>query len=218
MQLDLCSLKSVREFAEEVLEREERLDVLINNAGCLAPLKRTDTEDGLEMTLQSNYLGHFLLTNLLIERLKRSAPSRIINVGSITHWLGKFDGDIDSMGYNRHQVYANTKLFNMLFTIELAGRLAGSGVTANCCHPGAVQSSLTEHHGDLFTRIVTFGVRMIGKSAEDGAQTSVYLAVSEDVENISGKMFADCKPSWAPGKPEDVHKLWEISERITGLS
>ncbi|KAK8786950.1 hypothetical protein V5799_023283, partial [Amblyomma americanum] len=126
MQLDLCSLKSVREFAQEVLEREERLDVLINNAGCLAPPKRTETEDGFEVTFQSNHLGHFLLTNLLLGLLKRSAPSRIVNVGSDAHRFGAFDGDISFNRYNRNRIYATTKLFNMLFTMELAERLAGS--------------------------------------------------------------------------------------------
>lgn len=221
MQLDLCSLKSVRHFAQQVNEREERLDVLINNAGLLPPPERTETEDGFEMTFQANHLGHFLLTSLLLELLKKSAPSRIINVGSVAHWFGMFE--VDNIGFKRYKqnhIYSNTKLYNMLFTVELARRLAGTGVTANCCHPGFVKSHLADRTGDFHARLVDFLVQSFGKSVEDGAQTSLHLAVADEVEGVSGKFFADCKPSSPPAwatNPKRADILWKASETMTGL-
>lgn len=221
MQLDLCSLKSVRHFAQQVNEREERLDVLINNAGLLPPPERTETEDGFEMTFQANHLGHFLLTGLLLELLKKSAPSRIINVGSVAHWFGTFE--VDNIGFKRYKqnhIYSNTKLYNMLFTVELARRLVGTGVTANCCHPGFVKSHLADRTGDFHARLVDFLVQNFGKSVEDGAQTSVHLAVADEIEGVSGKFFADCKPSLPPAwaaNPKRADILWKASETMTGL-
>ncbi|KAK8783069.1 hypothetical protein V5799_015591 [Amblyomma americanum] len=223
MQLDLCSFESVRHFAQQVLEREQRLDVLINNAGALPPPERRETEDGFEVTFQANHLGHFLLTNLLLGLLKKTAPSRIINVGSTAHWFGRFE--VDNIGFKRYiqnRIYSNTKLYNMLFTVELAQRLAGTGVTANCCHPGFVKSHLADRTGDFHARLVDFLVHMFGKSVRDGAQTSVHLAVSEEVRGESGKMFADCKPSWAVPRwatnPRHAELLWEVSHSMAGLS
>ncbi|XP_037556191.1 LOW QUALITY PROTEIN: retinol dehydrogenase 12-like [Dermacentor silvarum] len=220
MQLDLCSLASVRQFAHQVLAQEERLDVLINNAGTLPPPERTETEDGFEMTFQANHLGHFLLTNLLIDLLKKSAPSRIINVGSMAQVFGRFE--VDNIGFKRYKqnrIYSSTKLYNMLFTVELARRLAGTGVTANCCHPGIVKTHLADRGGaDFHSRLLQFIVVNFGKSVEEGAQTSVHLAVSE--ESVSGKMFSDCKQSWAPRwatNPEHARMLWEASETMTGI-
>ncbi|KAH9369562.1 hypothetical protein HPB48_019650 [Haemaphysalis longicornis] len=221
MQLDLCSLKSVRHFAQQINEREQRLDVLINNAGLLPPPERTQTEDGFEMTFQANHLGHFLLTSLLLDILKKSAPSRIINVGSVAHWFGIFEEDnIGFKRYKQNHIYSNTKMYNMLFTVELARRLVGTGVTANCCHPGFVRSHLADRTGDFHARLVDFLVQNFGKSVEDGAQTSVHLAVAEEVEGISGKLFADCKPSSPPSwasNPKRADILWKASENMIGL-
>ncbi|KAK8783068.1 hypothetical protein V5799_015590 [Amblyomma americanum] len=128
MQLDLCSFESVRQFAQQVLEREERLDVLINNAGKIATAKKTETEDGFESTLQTNHLGHFLLSNLLLDLLKKSAPSRVIVVGSSMIWWARMDrNNIDfSRYYDRVGVYNTTKLYNMLFVVALSRRLNGT--------------------------------------------------------------------------------------------
>ncbi|KAH7949042.1 hypothetical protein HPB49_004339 [Dermacentor silvarum] len=217
MNLDLCSFHSIRQFAQQVLRQEERLDVLINNAGILATSRRRETEDGFEVTFQSNYLGHFLLTNLLLGLLKKSSPCRIINVGSIGHWMGTFNSDVDFKKYSQNHVYTSTKLYMTLFTMELARRLAGTGVTANCLHPGFVKSDFAHQATDFYTRTVDFVIRLFGKSVNDGAQTSVHLAVSEEVEGVSGGMFSDCKPSFAPGKPQDAEVLWNISQRMAGL-
>ncbi|XP_072145778.1 retinol dehydrogenase 13-like [Dermacentor andersoni] len=218
MSLDLCSFHSIRQFAQQVVKQEERLDVLINNAGILDHPQRIETEDGFEVTFQSNYLGHFLLTNLLLGLLKKSSPCRIINVGSIAHWGGTLDADVDFKKYSQNHVYTSTKLYMTLFTMELARRLAGTGVTANCLHPGCVKSDFADQATDFYARTVGFVIRLFGKSVSDGAQTSVHLAVSEDVEGVSGKMFSDCKPSFAPGKPQDAEALWDISQRMVGLS
>ncbi|XP_077491850.1 retinol dehydrogenase 13-like [Amblyomma americanum] len=218
MPLDLCSFKSIKQFAQKIVDREQRLDVLINNAGGMAPPQITETEDGFEETFQSNYLGHFLLTNLLLGLLKKSAPSRVINVGSLAHWIRALDDDISFKRYSRNQVYASAKLFCMLFTMELARRIAGSGVTVNCCHPGIVKSRFADRYDDLYTRLINFIIHIFEKSVEDEAQTSVHLSVSEGVEGVSGQMFVDCKPVKAPGKPEDARALWEISQRMTGFS
>lgn len=216
MQLNLCSFASIRQFAQQVVAQEDRLDVLINNAGIISPPTRQVTEDGFEVTFQTNYLGHFLLTNLLLGLLKKSSPSRIINVGSIAHWFVQFPSDVDFKEYEQKIVYPCTKLYMMLITKELARRLKGSGVTANCLHPGFVKSDFANHR-DLYARTIGLTISLFGKSVKDGAQTSVYLAVSEDVEGVSGKVFADCKPTFAPGKQQDAKTLWDVSQRMAGL-
>lgn len=217
MRLDLCSFASIRQFASQVVAQEQRLDVLINNAGILSPPSRRETGDGFEVTFQTNYLGHFLLTNLLLGLLKKSSPSRIINVGSIAHWFATFDDDVNFQKYKQNLVYPATKLYMTLFTMELARRLANTGVTVNCLHPGFVKSEFASLTGDLYARTVDFCIRWFGKSVEDGAQTSIHLAVSEEVEGISGKAFADCKPTSAPGNQHDAETLWDVSQKMAGL-
>lgn len=216
MCLDLCSFASIRQFASQVVAQEERLDVLINNAGVLSPPRRTETEDGYEITFQTNYLGHFLLTNLLLGLLKKSSPSRIINVGSIAHWFAAFDADVGFQKYQQNLVYPCTKLYMTLFTMELARRLADTDVTVNCLHPGFVQSEFATA-ANFYARIVNFCIRCFGKSVKDGAQTSVHLAVSEEVEGVTGRMFADCKPTSFPGNFHDAENLWDVSHKMAGL-
>ncbi|XP_075725765.1 retinol dehydrogenase 12-like isoform X1 [Rhipicephalus microplus] len=217
MRLDLCSFASIRQFASQVVAQEERLDVLINNAGILPPPTRTETEDGFETTFQANYLGHFLLTNLLLGLLKKSSPSRIINVGSLAHWFATFDADVGFQRYRRIQVYPKAKLYVALFTMELARKLADTGITVNCVHPGIVKSELTRRAQDFYSRASSLLVDCFGKSAEDGAQTSIHLAVSKEVEGVSGKMFADCKPMFSFGNEHDAQILWDTSQKMAGL-
>ncbi|KAM7300810.1 retinol dehydrogenase 11 [Ixodes scapularis] len=221
MQLDLCSLKSVRRFAKDILEREDRLDVLINNAGIMPPVQRVETEDGFESTFQANHLGPFLLTHLLLDLLKRSAPSRVVMLTSVGQWFGSVDWDnLDFRHYKQERIYCNTKLYNTLYTVELARRLANTGVTANCCHPGFVKTELASHSSDLHTKFTDILIQNFGKSPEEGAQTTVHLAVSEVVEHVTGRYFADCRPSVAPRwalDPLSAKRFWDASEEMLGL-
>ena len=222
---DLADLASVRQGAAEILEQAPRLDVLVNNAG-LVLTERAETVDGYEATLATNHLGPFLLTNLLLDRMKGSAPSRIVNVASSAHNAARhgmrFDDLQSEKRYRGMQVYGQSKLANILFTLELARRLADSAVTANSLHPGTVR---TGYGGDGDTRgFLAFGIKIASPfflSPAKGARTSVYLASSPDVEGISGQYFVKCKPkrprSWAQD-PEAARRLWQVSEELVGLA
>ncbi|XP_042144208.1 retinol dehydrogenase 12 [Ixodes scapularis] len=220
MQLDLCSFDSVRNFANKVIASEERLDVLINNAGMMSPPNREETKDGFEVTFQANHLGHFLLTHLLLDLLKRSQPSRIVVVGSVGQTLGRLD--INDLSFGEYWFpllnYCTTKQCNMLFTVELSRRLQGTGVTVNCCHPGYVRSDIANRSEDMQTWLFNRLLDAYGKNVKQGSETTVYLAVSEDVETISGKYFSDCKKSFAVPWATDrikAKQLWEESLKMT---
>ena len=225
MRLDLASLASVRRFAAEFLTTHPRLDVLINNAG-LVLSNRSETEDGFESTFGVNHLGHFLLTNLLLPRLKESAPSRIVVLASDAH-RGALGGlDFDDLharrSYRGMPVYCRSKLANILFTVELADRLRDTGVTVNAVHPGVVG---TEFGGaDDTTGFFRWLVKMTHwaqATPEKGARTSVYVASAPELEGVSGKYFARSKVSRASRAAQDrgaALRLWEISEQLTGAS
>ncbi|XP_015268799.1 PREDICTED: retinol dehydrogenase 12 [Gekko japonicus] len=218
-KLDLADTKSIREFAENFLKEENELHILINNAGVMmCPYSKT--ADGFEMHMGVNHLGHFLLTFLLLERLKQSAPARIVNVSSLAHHGGKIRfHDLQSeKSYNRTLAYCHSKLANILFTRELAKRLQGTGVTVNALHPGSVQTELTRHVPlvDIIWRKITFFL----KTPQEGAQTSVYCAVAEELESVSGKYFSDCQPAYvsAQGRNEETAKqLWKVSCELLGI-
>jgi len=221
-KLDLASLDSVRTFADSILNGESRLDILINNAGVMmCPYQKT--KDGFEMQFGTNHLGHFLLTMLLLDLLKKSAPSRIVNVSSIGHSLGSgkihFDDINFEKDYSPYEAYFHSKLANVLFTRELSKRLESCHVTANSLHPGAVKTDLERHFTILQTLMVP--VRWYTyKSAEQGAQTSIYCAVSEEMEGVSGKYLADCaikEPSKGAQDDEAASKLWDLSLKLVGL-
>jgi NAD(P)-dependent dehydrogenase (short-subunit alcohol dehydrogenase family) len=226
---DLASLESVRAGAEDLLGRLERIDVLVNNAGLMLSDRR-QTVDGYEMTFQINHLGPFLLTCLLLERIRSSAPARIVNVSSTAHQTARRGldfADLQSTGsYRGMQVYGRTKLANILFTAELARRLAGSGVTANALHPGTVRSGFASDGdaGDLFGVGVRIA-RPFMMDARRGARASVYLASSPEVEGVTGKYFVNSRfgavaaksPSPAARDGEAARRLWAESERLTGL-
>jgi NAD(P)-dependent dehydrogenase (short-subunit alcohol dehydrogenase family) len=218
---DLASLASVRAGAAEILERCERLDVLVNNAGIVLS-ERQLTPDGLEATFAVNHLGPFLLTELLLDRLKASAPSRIVNVASTAHKGAPRGLDFDDLQserrYRAMPAYSRSKLANIYFTTELAKRLAGTGVTANCLHPGTVA---TGYGRDGDTRgVFAFGLRVIKPfilTPEQGARTSVYLASSPEVAEVSGRYFVRCRPrtpSKAAQDGEAAAQLWEASEKL----
>ena len=222
---DLADLSSVRRGAGEILEQAPRVDVLVNNAG-LVLSERAETVDGFEATFGTNHLGPFLLTNLLLERIRASAPARIVNVASTAHNAARkgmpFDDLQSEKKYATMRVYGQSKLANILFTLELARRLEGSGVTANSLHPGTVR---TGYGADGDARgLLAFGIKIASPfflSPAKGARTSVYLASDPSVAGVSGQYFVKCKAKqpkrWARD-PEAARRLWQVSEDLVGLA
>jgi NAD(P)-dependent dehydrogenase (short-subunit alcohol dehydrogenase family) len=220
LRADLSSLKEVRRLADEVLARAERLHVLVNNAG-VTLLSRQTTVDGFEATFATNHLAYFLLTGLLLPRLRASAPARIVNVASDAHRFGRLDLDDlqNERRYGAMRVYGQSKSANILFTQELARRIAGSGVTANALHPGGIRSNLGRSEGRVL-EVVRKLVGLFLKTPEEGARTSLWLASAPEVEGVSGRYFAKCrerKPAAHASDPETARRLWERSEELTGL-
>ncbi|XP_037935648.1 retinol dehydrogenase 12 [Teleopsis dalmanni] len=223
--LDLASLASVRQFAENFLAEEPRLDILINNAGLMATPRKL-TADGFEQQFGVNHLGHFLLTNLLLERIKASAPSRIIVVSSAAHLLGRiYKNDINSeKSYSKFLgAYCQSKLANILFTRKLAEMLKDTKVTVNALHPGVVRTELTRYTNENSTcvwALIRAFVRLRLRDAKAGAQTTLCLALDPDLENKTGGYYEDCKPHflppWAKNK-ETAEWLWKESEKMVGL-
>jgi len=218
---DLGSLASVRKGAAEILDRVDRIDVLVNNAGIVLS-DRKETPDGFEQTFAVNHLGPFLLTKLLRDRVVESSPSRIVNVASTAHKSARGGLDFEDLqsreGYKAMKVYSLSKLANIYFTSELARRLDGTGVTANCLHPGTVA---TGYGRDGDTRgLFALGLAIASPffmSPEKGALTSVYLSSSPEVTDITGKYFIKCrerKPSKAADDPEAAKRLWQVSEDL----
>jgi NAD(P)-dependent dehydrogenase (short-subunit alcohol dehydrogenase family) len=219
---DLSSQQSIRQLVENFTQRYTRLDVLINNAGMLR-LTRRETVDGLEMTFAVNYLAPFLLTNLLLDVLKASAPARIVNISSESHESGYIR--MDDLQAEKHyrflRAYGQSKLALVLFTYELARRLQGTGVTANCLHPGFVATNIGQR-GTM--PVVRNAIRLIfsilGISPEEGAKTSIYLASSPDVEGVTGKYFAKSIPRRSAPISYDEslqRQLWEESAKLVNL-
>jgi NAD(P)-dependent dehydrogenase (short-subunit alcohol dehydrogenase family) len=203
-----------------LLDQYDRLDVLVNNAGGLLS-ERQLTAEGYEMTFGANHLGHFLLTDLLLERLRASAPSRIVNVSSIAHRFGSIsfaDPMFERRSYAGIDAYNQSKLANVLFTTELARRLAGTGVTANCLHPGAVRTRFGNADDTRgFERIVVAIGRPFMVSARRGSRTITYLASSPAVEGVSGQYFVRSRQHTASKGATDVdtaRQLWELSEKL----
>jgi retinol dehydrogenase-14 len=220
MLADLAVQDDVGRLAEEFQERPNRLDVLVNNAGVVQS-ERTETPDAIETTLAVNHLAPFLLTNLLLDLLKRSAPSRIITVASDAERWGRLDlDDLQSRRkYRGMQVYGMTKLANIMFTFELAERLRGTGVTANCVHPGAVNTNFAMNNRGIMTLLFR-AFKLFMRSPEQGADTIIYLASSPDVEGMTGKYLSDRKLTTASDMAynEDLReRLWENSEELTSL-
>jgi NAD(P)-dependent dehydrogenase (short-subunit alcohol dehydrogenase family) len=217
MLCDFSSQRSIKQFAAEFAQQHERLDVLVNNAGVVLR-GHSMTEDGVESTFAINHLGYFLVTNLLLDLLKRSAPSRIVNVASAAHRYGKLDVKSWPTGrdFSTFGAYANSKLANVLFTNELAKRLTGTGVTANCLHPGGVGTNLFRGLPKFLQTVI----KLITIGPERGARTSIYLASSPTVEGISGKYFARCRQqesSDASRNEEAEKRLWDLSAELTGV-
>ena len=225
MKLDLASLKSIRNFTQEFSARYQKLNVLINNAGTFC-MKREETEDGFEKTIAINHLAPFLLTYELLPILEKTSEARIINVGSDAHFSG--DLDLDDLHFKRRKysgfkVYASSRLATIFFTQELAQRVKEKDVTVNALHPGHVDTNMWNiwqpprrwYHSLLIRLMKLFLI-----SAEEGAQTSIYLASSEEVKGITGKCFTKKKLKAVSKKCSDFKlqkELWELSERLTGI-
>jgi len=217
MVADLSSQKDVRQFALDFQLQFERLDVLINNAG-LIPSSRQLSVDGVEMQLAVNHLAPFLLTHLLLEFLKNSAPARIVTVSSQVHAWESIDWDDlqAEKHYSPTRVYNRTKLMNVLFTYELARRLEGSGLTANCLHPGVVNTNMLADYMGAKREGFRGGIPV-----EEGARTILYLAASPDVEWVTGKYFhAEQESASSPASHDEelARRLWDISVELTGIA
>jgi NAD(P)-dependent dehydrogenase (short-subunit alcohol dehydrogenase family) len=219
---DLSSKTSIHQLAKEYANDHQRLDVLVNNAGVFLA-KRTTTTDGIEYTFAVNHLAPFLLTNLLIDILKASSPSRIITTSSIAHKGARIDFDdieFEKRPYSGIKAYGQSKLANILFTKELARRLEGSGVTANCFHPGAVRTNLL-HHNPWYYQLIWTAAGVFFLSPEKGADTAIYLASSQHVEGITGEYFGKRKQVESSTEANDekvAARLWKISEKLTGVA
>lgn len=213
---DLSVQGDVRRLAEEVRARHDRLHVLVNNAGGLF-LDGQAAAGGIEMTLALNHLAYYLLTRLLLDLLKASAPARVVTVASVAHFGARID--FDDLSFAGWRGYKRSKLANILFTYELARRLEGSGVTANALHPGFVNSGFGRNNRGLFAVLRPF-VYAFGIGDERGARTSIHLASSPAVEGVTGQYFVRCRPRRSSSASYDraaAARLWELSARMTGL-
>jgi retinol dehydrogenase 12 len=218
---DLSRMAEVRRVAGEIAAAEPRIDLLINNAGALFG-RREVTDEGLERTFATNHMAYVLLTEGLRERLQQSAPARIVNTASEAHRRTRLDFDDlqSARGYSAFRVYGRSKLANILYTRELARRLAGSGVTANCLHPGFVATRFGDASGGLFGPIIRLA-KLVALSSAEGAKTLVYLASSPEVAAITGGYFHLCRqiePSAAGRDDAAARRLWAESERLAGLA
>src|SRR5213082_2323461 len=222
LQADLSSQQSIRQLVENFQHHYTHLHVLINNAGATFPGRRRETVDGLEMTFAVNYLAPFLLTNLLLDVLKASAPARIVNVSSASHKSGYIQmDDLQGEKHNRSmRAYPQSKLAIVLFTYELARRLQGTGVTANCLDPGFVATNIEQTGASLPVRLLIKLIGSFGTSPEKGAKTSIYLASSPEVEGVTGKYFVKSLPKRSAAISYDEslqRKLWEQSAKLVNL-
>ncbi|XP_065347539.1 retinol dehydrogenase 12-like [Cloeon dipterum] len=217
VQLNLASLRSVKECAEEILKSEPKIHLLINNAGVMA-CPYAKTEDELEMQFQTNHLGHFLLTRILLPKVLESAPARIVNLSSVAHLGGKvnFEDLQSTRSYNAVLAYNQSKLCNVLFTLELQERLKDTGVVAYAVHPGVVATELGRHLPcGCSWAFKKFG--WILKTPVQGAQTTLHCALDEKLAEQNGLYFSDCSPGRTSGRArnkEDAKKLWEVSEDL----
>lgn len=222
LRADLSSQLEIRELAENIRTRTDSIDVLVNNAGAVF-LKRQESIDGFEMTFALNQLGYFLLTCLVRDLLENGAPARIVNVSSDLHKGPQLDFDaLDSRtSYSGFKAYQKSKLANLLFTRELAKRLAGTGVTANAVHPGYVNSNFGNNNAGIMKPLMRVSATLFGRTPEKGAQTSIYTATSPEVEGLSGKYFRDCKETMPSAEAMDdlaAARLWDICEQMTGIA
>lgn len=219
---DLSSQQQIRNLAQQFKDRYPRLDVLVNNAGG-AWMERQVTVDGLEMTLAVNHLAYYLLTRLLVDTLKATPGARVVNMASNGHRFGRIDFtdlQVARRRYNGHREYGNTKLMNLLFTYELARKLAGTGVTVNAVHPGWVATNIAGNFG-WRKRFFDLGAAYFGNSPEEGAVTAIYLASSPKVAGLTGGYYGRKRAISSSAASRDVataQRLWQVSADLTGLA
>jgi len=216
---DLGDFESIRNFAAAVKEKYDHIDILVNNAGFIS-LDRQETKEGLERQFGINHIGHFLLTMELLELMGKG--SRIVNVASGAHKTGKihFDDINLTKGFNVIKAYSQSKLANVLFTRELARRVAVRGITVNCCHPGAVATNIGIDRDTGFGKTITGLLKPFFQTPMEGARTAIFLASDKSVENISGGYFYKCKIAKSSKRSKDkklAKKLFELSEEITKI-
>ena len=217
---NLSRLAEMKRVSEIIAASEERIDVLINNAGAVFSTRQV-TGDALEMTFATNHIAYFVVTWLLLERLKATPGARIVSTASHAHKRAKLDfNDLQSeKHFSGFGMYDRSKLMNILFTRELAHRLEGTGVTANCLHPGFVATRFAEGSAGLVSAVVR-GAKKFALTPEEGAKTIIYLASSADVARVSGKYFYHCKealPSADAQSDADARRLWDASLQLSGL-
>jgi NAD(P)-dependent dehydrogenase (short-subunit alcohol dehydrogenase family) len=220
---DLSSIAEMKRVAAEIAAAEPKIDVLINNAGAVFLSRRTSV-DGLEMTFATNHMAYFVVTNLLLPNLKATPGARIVSTASEAHRSARLDFDdlqFEKRKYASFTTYGTSKLCNILFTRELARRLGGIGVTANCLHPGFVSTRFGLNNAtNVFTRLLQGAVMLFGISPEEGARTIIHLASSPDVATISGEYFDKCKvaePTLAAQDDAAAARLWDVSEKLAGV-
>ena len=219
---DLSSQEDVKRAASEFLSMNKPLNILLNNAGIMNT-SRKETVDGLEEVFSVNHLAYYSFTLMLMNKLIESGPSRVVNVASGAHMFVKdmnFDDLQSEKEYKTMQVYGRSKLANILFTRELAERLEGKGVTVNCLHPGFVNTGIGSNNSPTMGSILMTLARPFSRKTDKGAETSIYLCVSPEVENETGEYFYDCKKekiSAAASDKENATKLWEVSSKLTGI-
>lgn len=220
---DLSLMSQVRTAAEQFKSKYDRLDILVNNAA-MGAAEYQLTSEGFEKMFALNHLSYFLLTNLLLDRIKASAPARIINLSSSVHQQANLTFDDLQSEHDRGRAglkaYGRTKLMNILFTRELARRLSGTGVTVNAVHPGVVATSIWSGVGGIFGTIVGFLAPFLMKTPEDGAKTSIYAATSPEIEGQTGLYFSNNEAIFPSDQAQDAEvarHLWEISAQMTGL-
>jgi NAD(P)-dependent dehydrogenase (short-subunit alcohol dehydrogenase family) len=219
---DLSSQSEVRRLVEEVLQTLSRIDVLINNVGGYWDTRHV-TADGLERTFALNHLAPFLLTNLLLDKLKQSAPARVVTVSSNAHAMGRIDfNDLQGeRSYSGARAYNQSKLANVVFSYELARRLLATSVTANALHPGLVSTSFGAEDPARVQRVFIPFLRPFMKSPARGATTSIHLASARELEQVSGQYFANGQPKKSSARSYDqaaAARLWQVSDDLVGLT
>lgn len=215
---DLSLIKNVSAVAESILDQYERLDRLVNNAGILPDGDRKETEEGLELTFAVNHMAYFTLTQQLMPLLEKTDGARIVNVASDASRSGSFDpGNLQlKTNYSTLKAYGNSKLFNIMFTRQLAKEIEGKDISTFSLHPGVVNTNFASESDSWFAKFFNIG-RLFMRSPEKGAETSVYLCLEDGIEHLSGSYFRDQKPVTpvkAAQSDKDCRKLWEISEKV----
>ena len=218
LMADLAVMQEVRDLAEQVISRYDRIDVLLNNAGGYFT-KHEITSDGLEMTFALNHMSYFLLTNKLMELLKYSAPARIVNVSSDAHYGVdmEFENLNGEQEYKAWKAYQKSKLANVLFTYELLKKVPGN-ITVNCLHPGFVATNFGHNNGGFFGPVLKIAQRISAIDPEEGAKTSIFLCSAPEVKGVSGKYFYKCQPKTSSRESRNMDtgkRLWQISSDIT---